>query len=140
MKVTICGSMSFANHMLEAQKKLEQLGHEVFIATDTHQIVNGEVDHDDLDADYEHVLENDVMKDHFRFIDQSDAILVINHEKNDIPGYIGASTLMEIGVAYHLDKKIYLLYALPHHNEQRWAHEVRITQPIVLNGDLQNFA
>jgi hypothetical protein len=75
------------------------------------------------------------MRKCFREIEESDAILVLNYPKNGIQGYIGTASLMEIGLAYHLGKKIFLLNPLPHSSEQRWAHEVRIIQPTILNGD-----
>ncbi len=132
----ICGSMAFAKEMLEAKKKLEEMGHEVEAPTDAQQIVDGLHDSNDLEADYKHCTENDIIRTHFKMIEQSDAILVLNHNKNGINGYVGASSLMEIGLAYHLGKKIFLLNSPPHNSEQRWAHEIRIMQPIILNGDL----
>jgi hypothetical protein len=42
---------------------------------------------------------------------------------------------MEIGLAHHFHKKIFLLQSLPHYSEHRWGHEVRIMQPVILNGD-----
>jgi hypothetical protein len=64
-------------------------------------------------------------------------VLILNHEKNGIKGYIGTSTIIEIGLAYYLGKSIFLMNALPHHSEHRWVHEVRIISPVILNGDLK---
>ncbi len=136
MKIMICGSMTFAKEMLDAKQKLEEIGHQVKIPTDTHEIVNREHNHDDLESDYNHCVGKDIMRTHFKFIEESDAILVLNYDKNNINGYIGTASLMEIGLAHHFDKKIFLLQPIPHHSEQRWAHEVRIMQPFILNGDL----
>jgi hypothetical protein len=44
---------------------------------------------------------------------------------------------MEIGLARYLGKKIFILNELPHHNDHRWVHEVRIMQPVILNGNLE---
>ena len=76
------------------------------------------------------------MKECFNLIEESNAILIMNYPKNGVEGYIGTSSIMEIGIAYHLGKKIFLLHETPDYNEHRWAHEVKIMQPIVLNGDL----
>ena len=62
--------------------------------------------------------------------------MVLNYEKNGVKGYIGASTLMELAVAHHLQKPIFLLHPTPPYKEQRWAHEVAMLQPRVLNGAL----
>jgi hypothetical protein len=69
------------------------------------------------------------------YIAESDAVLVLNYPKNGIKGYVGTSTLMEIGLAYYMGKKIFLLFPVPHSSEARWAHEVKITNPFVINGD-----
>ncbi len=136
MKIMICGSMTFAKEMIEAKEILEEMGHLVKIPTDALDIVNGNHDNDDLEADYDHCVKNDIMRTHFKFVEDSDAILVLNHEKNNTEGYIGTATLMEIALAHYFNKKIFLLQDLPHHSKHRWAHEVRIMQPVILNGDL----
>lgn len=138
MKIMICGSMSFAKEMIEAQKKLEKLGHSVLIPVDSNEIANKEHNHDDLEADYKHCVEKNILERCHKLIEQSDAILVLNYEKNNIKGYIGACTLMDIAITKYLKKKLFLLYPPPHHNEQRWAHEIRILQPTILNGNLKN--
>lgn len=137
-RIMICGSMAFAEEMVKAKNKLEKMGCVVRIPTDTKDIIEENHDHDDLEADYEHCIENEIMKKHFEFIENSDGILVLNYKKNNIEGYIGTATLMEIGLAHHLDKKIFLLNSLPDPENHRWAHEVRITQPKILGGNLEN--
>ena len=127
--------MTFAKEMIETKKVLEEMGHKVNIPTDAHEIVNGEHDHDNLEADFEHCIKNDIMRVHFKLIEKSDAILVLNHDKNGIGGYIGTASLMELGLAHHLHKKIFLLQQLPSHSENRWVHEVRLMQPTILDGD-----
>jgi len=137
MKIMICGSMTFAKEMIRAKKILEERGHEVNIPTDAHDIAHGKHHHDDLEADYRHCVENDIMRTHLKFVEESDAVLVLNYEKNGVKGYVGTASLMELGVAHHFRKKIFLLHALPPHSEHRWAHEVRIMQPIILNGNVR---
>ena len=135
MKIMICGSMTFAKEMIKSKEILEEMGHLVTIPTDAFDIACGNHDNDDLEADFTHCVENDIMRTHFKFIEESDAVLVLNHDKNDTKGYIGTATLMELGVAHHLHKKIFLLQDLPHHSDHRWTHEVRIMQPTILHGD-----
>ena len=131
----ICGSMTYAKEMLKAKEKLEEMDHIVKIPTDAHEIANGDHNHDDLEADYIHCIDNDIMRTHFKFIEESDAVLILNHDKNGIKGYIGTASLMEIGLAHYFYKKIFLLQELPHRSEHRWVHEVRIMQPVIINGD-----
>jgi len=132
--------MTFAKEMLETQKKLKEMGHQAQIPTDAQMVASGNHNHDDLEADYKHCIENDIMRNHFKLIEQSDAILVLNHDKNGVKGYIGTASLMEIGLAHHFNKKIFLLQPLPPNSEHRWTHEVRITQPIILNSNLSKIA
>lgn len=73
----------------------------------------------------------------FNLIVKSDAILVLNYSKNKIDGYVGTSSLMEIGLAYYLGKKIFLLNPIPSSKKVRWAHELEIIQPVILNRDLK---
>jgi len=140
MKITICGSLTFSNEMLQAKEDLEKMGHRVVIPKDAPDVALGKHDNDNLEDDYQRCVESDIMRTHFRLIENGDAILVINKEKNNIEGYIGTATLMEIGLAYYLGKKIFLLNSPPHHSEQRWAHEIRIIQPKILNGDLNEIS
>jgi len=143
MKITICGSIAFQDEVLSVKEKLEKLGHEISlwplqlkdeegklisvkeyykirkIATDDEKWV--------WDRKAEAVLE------HFDKVAQSDAILVANYDKNDVKGYIGGNTLMEMGLAFFLKKKIYLLNQIP---ELSYKEEILGVKPIILNGDL----
>lgn len=129
--------MSFAKKMLDVKKKLEEVGHLVFLPCDIEAHLNDPGLVDKLELNHKHCLKINVMKECFDLVAQSDAILVLNYLKNGISGYIGTSSLMEIGLAYHLNKKIFLLFKTPSRSEARWAHEVAIINPVVLNGSLQ---
>jgi predicted RNA-binding protein with PUA domain len=63
----------------------------------------------------------------------SDAILVLNFDKNGVKNYIGGNTLMEIGFAHVHDKKIFLLNPIP---DMPYKDEIEATDPVVLSGDL----
>lgn len=140
MKIMVCGSMSFSREMLDAKEKLEKMGHSVSMPCNIDLHISNPGFIDDPEADYKHCVENDVMKKCFRSIEQSDCILVLNYAKNGISGYIGASCLMEIGLAYYLGKKIFLLHDIPNPEERRWAHEIRIMKPGILNGDFDKIS
>lgn len=135
MRLMICGSMAFARQMVTAQKKVEEMGHTVTVPHDTKAHIDDEALVDDLDRNLVHAAERDLMMQSFRLVASSDAILVLNYKRKGIEGYIGTSTLMEIGLAYYLGKKIYLLNAIPSHDEVRWAHEIRLINPTILHGD-----
>lgn len=133
MKIVICGSMSFAKEMLEAKEKLGSMGHEVLLTSD----VEACVDNPGLNMDWEHCFEKQIDKECFEKVAESDAILVMNYPKNGVKGYIGGATLMEIGIARHLNKRIFLLHDHPSEDELRYAFEIRLTNPIILDGDIR---
>jgi hypothetical protein len=133
MKIMICGSMHFAKEMLEAQKILEELGHEAMIPCDTHECLSSP----ELNMDLEYCIANQVDKVDFNKIASSDAVLVLNHPKNGLSGYVGGAVLMEIGLARHLDKKIFVLHDLPSMDDLRYVLEIKLTQPIILGGDIR---
>jgi len=124
--------MVFAKEMLVAQKQLEELGHEAIVPIDTHDCLATPELQDDLDW----AINQNVDKDHFNKIADSDAVLILNYPKNNINGYIGGSSLMELAIARHLDKKIFILHELPDENDIRYALEIKVMQPIILNGDI----
>lgn len=89
--VAICGSMKFSKEMMRIAEELElQKGYAVI------QCVGGENSrhYDQLDKDR-------LGKIHFKKIDISDAIYVVN-----VNGYIGESTKKEIEYARSLQKEI----------------------------------
>ena len=132
----ICGSMTFVNEMVKAKEELEDLGHKIFLPCDTDECMKNPNLIDDLNADYKHLTENNILKKCFKLVADSNAILLLNYPKNGTDGYIGTSSLMELGIAYHLGKKLFLLHDIPDPNDARWAHEVRVMRPIILKGDI----
>lgn len=126
MKITLCGSMSAKELMSSARDQLETRGYEV--------------DNPDFAEDSLHVaFEQDVDKkrgfidQHFAKIDTSDAILVVNDEKNGVANYIGGNTLMEMTYAYAHGLEVFVLGDVP---DVSFRDEIRGMQPIVLGGNL----
>ena len=77
--------------------------------------------------------EHDFIREHFRIIEKVDAVLVVNETKHKVKGYIGGNTFLEMGIAFYLGKKIYLLYTIP---KMEYELELHAMRPVVLNGDL----
>ena len=68
-------------------------------------------------------------------IENNDAVLVLNFDKNGISNYIGGATFLEMYDAFRFDKKIFLYNAIP---EGMLADEIIGFNPTIINGDLGN--
>ena len=135
MTITICGSIKFFEQMLEAKNKLEHMGHVVIMPVKAKGVDYWSKDNT---SRVEAKKKFELISEHMDKIEKSDAILVVNITKGEIENYIGANTFLEIGFAHHLDKKIYLLNAIP--NQKYIEDEILTVEPIVLNGNLTNIA
>ena len=136
MKILIIGSMAFIHEMLTVQKRLKKLGHTAHIPVGTKPHQKDPTFVENLEENLKFCIERDVMRKNFQEVGKNDAVLVLNHKRNGLEGYIGISALMEMAIAHYLKKKIFLYNNIPHFREVRWAHEVSIMQPIVIDGDL----
>ncbi len=120
--------------MRDAQRALEKLGHTVVVPKSLNLIEREgfqkpKTVSERLAAEAKH----DFIREHFRAIASSDAILVVNPEHHGILGYIGGNTFLEMGVAFYLGKKIYLLLPIP---AMDYELELAAMHPVVLSGDL----
>lgn len=131
MTITVCGSIKFFDQMVTIQKELEELGHVVYMP-----VKAPGVDYwsEDNTSRVKAKKSLELIGEHFKKIEKSDAILVVNTTKGDIVNYIGANTFLEIGYAHYIDKKLYLLNPIP--DQPYILDEIQTVEPIVLNGDL----
>ena len=132
MKIYICGSMYFSKEMLKTKSELEGLNHIVSVPPD----INDCLEKPELNMDLEHCFKMNIQEECFKKVAEHDAILILNYEKDGIKGYIGGATLMEIGLAQYLGKRIFLLYPPPKIEDQKYSVEIQLAKPIILNGDL----
>ena len=85
------------------QKKLKNKGYEVLIPHSTYDFA--EKSDCMLNEDFDFCERNDIIMDHYKKIEKSDTVLVINNNKNGIKNYIGGSVLGEMAISYYLGKK-----------------------------------
>jgi len=133
MIITICGSMQFHKEMASVRDQLMKRGLTVNVPGELDDIEKNE---SYMDTDEERItakIEYDFIREHFRKIKESEAILILNYEKKKIPGYIGGNTFLEMGYAFGLGKKVYLLNPVP---DMDYKTEMHAIQPVVLHGDL----
>lgn len=142
MKIYVVGSTSFAKEMVAARDTLCELGYDGWIHPDYDEIVQGtktniaKLSTDSERADVKRA--NDYLRVHYKHICESDAILVVNLDKNGVKDYVGGNVLIEMGQAYVNDKKIFLLNNIP--SNLPYAAEIECMDPICLYGNLQNIA
>lgn len=142
-KIVICGSVFFANEMIEANKYLESKGYEVVLPWGIEDFVDGGSLQEELYSGKreqnlegaKRKMEHNLIKGYYNEINQADAVLVINKGKGGVQGYIGGNSFLEIGFAHVLEKKIYCLNPLPN-DLPVFYEELVAMQPIILDGDL----
>jgi len=125
--------MKFAKQMFEIEEVLKNNGHEVYIPKHSERFTGD----DSLKNDIQFLIRGDYMQNHFEKIEKSEAILVLNYQKNKIDNYIGGNTLMEMGIAKYLGKKIYLYNNIPSKDVLSYSTEIEAVEPIVINNNLE---
>jgi len=138
MKITICGSIKFADKLVEIYHQLKGLGHEPMMHKDMFGIADGtakelinevNLDHGETKRKYNFI------KIWHDLIVNSDGILVCNYKKNGVENYIGGNTLIEIGFAHVNNKKIFLLNPVP--ENVPYVDEIKAMVDKVINNDLE---
>lgn len=137
MKITLCGSIKFADKLVEIYRQLEALGHEPMMHDEMFGLADGtaqeliqgiEVDHAEVKK------KNNFIKWWHDCICRGDAVLICNFDKNGIKNYIGGNTFLEIGFAHVNNKKVFLLNPIP--TEVPYVDEIIAMVDEVLDGDL----
>lgn len=130
MKITICASMSLAQRIREVQSELRELGHTVYVPVEIE-----EFDYADASTAERAALkrEHDLIREHWRKIEKSDAILVLNERTKGLDHYVGGNSFLEMGFAHILELPIYMMEPVP---EMPYASEMEAMDVIVIDGDL----
>ena len=121
MKIRIVGGIFFLSRFEEAKHFLQKQEHKVILPQK-----------DSLPEPIPTSLKRKAMDKFNEDLKESDAILVMNSTKNGKENYIGANTLMEIGMAFILNKKIFILNSAP----EFCKNELEAMGADFLNGDL----
>lgn len=137
--ITICSSVNFYKQAVECQPILEKFGYKVIIpATAERMKLSGDYDVTHYKTWFsnsdDYHKKTALMKGHFDEVSRSDAILVLNYEKHGAHNYIGGNVLMEMALAFYLDKPIFILNEIP--EKSAFLEEIIGLNPIVLHGSL----
>lgn len=139
--ITLCSSASFYKDILRIEKELKGLGFKVKVPLTARRMdKSGNFKVESYKTWFKNPKDynrkNFLMKNHFKKIINSDAILVVNNKKKGIGRYVGANGLMEMGLAFHYKKPIYLLNRI---EDDFWFKEEILGMfPIFLNGRIEN--
>jgi predicted DNA-binding WGR domain protein len=127
--------MVFAEKMVQVKRQLEEIGHTVFISQFAEGYL-GKAEKEKEQLAVQDKNEHDAIRKFWEVIKQSDAILVLNYDRKGIKNYIGGNTLMEIGFAHVLNKKIFLMNPIP--DIEYYRSEIAAVSPVILEQDLNN--
>jgi nucleoside 2-deoxyribosyltransferase len=141
MKITICNSIHFFEDAKKAKVELDESGHEAIthpmeiefegkmVPVIEYYKLRKSTWNDSIEQRKE-----DFMRDHFEKIKNSDAVLVLNIDKDGKKNYVGGNAFLEMGLAFALGKKIFMLNPIP--EELSYAEEIKGMRPIIIEGDL----
>lgn len=135
-KIFLAASMNFYEELVKIEFALKEKGFEVGIPVSA-KLMKAKNDFvvDHFKGNTTSLQKGVYIKENFENIASCDAILVINNEKNGIKGYIGPNVLMEIGLAFYLNKKIFIWNQYP--ENAPYKDELLALQVQVINQDLE---
>ncbi len=128
MKITLCSSASHFDRLYTIKESLEKIGHLVFLPS--------MIDYHGLEETALLKIQNNLIRDHFNKIEQSDALYVANYDKNGINGYIGGSAFLEMGKAFDKGVPIFLMNEIPRNISYR--EEILALMPVVIGEDFDS--
>ena len=137
--IVICSSVSFYKQIAEVETELKEAGFRVVVPLGA--IVMRKTGDFRVETNKtwfknpkDYARKTFLTKHHFNKIVKGDAILVLNYEKNGVPGYIGGAVLCEMAIALQFKKKIYVLN--PIDEGCGYKEELLGMNPVFLGGDL----
>ena len=132
MKILLICSKRFYPLIPPIQKKLEEMNHELTFPN-TYPNVDTE-DKIRLVSEAERAKWKATMfEKSLKSIENNEAVLVLNFDKDNYKNYVGGATFLEMYDAFRLKKKIFMYNEIP---EGILKDEIGGFLPIVINGDL----
>lgn len=137
--IVICSSAAFYRHVNEIADMIEKLGYKAVVPLDCRRMKKtGNYDVSVVKTWYENPEDFHkkafYIEDHFKEIEQGDAILVVNDEKHGLKGYVGPNVIIEMGLAFYLKKPIFVLNDVT--SDMPTYEEVFGLKSVILHGEL----
>lgn len=133
MKIGVVGSMQYTEKIMEVRDNLIELGHDAFMTNLASPFVD-KADEEKEEIKIHQKNNQDAIREFWNLMQGADAILVANYAKHGIENYIGGNTFLEMGFAYVLDQKIFLLNPIP--DISYYNTEIEAMKPTIIHGDL----
>jgi len=141
VKITLCSSIQFAEQAHEIKEELERRGFEALLYPQTVKVNQDNIDVKEYYAMRKKNLTPELVKvkqslmdEHFEKIKKSDAVLVLNFDLPQKKGYVGGNTFLEMGIAYCLNKKVFI-WKKPS-KDLSYFEEIMAMDPINIEGNL----
>ena len=134
MIIGVAGSMQFTEKMMDLCQKLEAMGHKSFMSKFGPAFV-GKSDEEKEKIKLEQKYKNDAIREFWKPMQDADALLVANYDKQGIKNYIGGNAFLEMGFAHVLNQKVFLLNPIP--KMPHYETEIIAMRPKVINGNLE---
>lgn len=137
--LALCSIASFYLEVVSLSRKIEDLGIKTILPKTAVKMKLEGRENDEAITDWSksppgYHGKAALIREHFAEIAECDAILVTNYTKHDKPNYIGPNVLMEMVVAFYLNKKIYILNNPP--EDSPLIDEILGLEPVFLKGDI----
>ncbi|MFH1332006.1 MAG: hypothetical protein ABIH63_01850 [archaeon] len=101
MIITLCCRAKFFDRLHFIEDGIKSVGHEVLLPS--------MVDYHHLEETALFKIQHNLIRDHFKKIDNSHAIYVANFDAKGLEGYVGGSSLIEMGHAFYREIPIFLM-------------------------------
>ena len=133
LKILIICSKAFYDRIPDIKNRLEANNHIIYLPN-CYDNPGMEAEMRNLGKDEHSKFKAEMFKQSEELINQMDAVLVLNFNKNGIENYIGGATFLEMYDAFRMNKKIFLYNFIP---EGMLKDEVIGFNPILINGDIE---
>ena len=132
MKILLICSKKFYDRVPAIKKELENAEHEISLPN-CFDDPGTEARYRDMGKEEHAKWKASMLKHSAEVINNMDAVLVLNFEKNGVKNYIGGATFLEMYEAFRLGKKIFTFNDIP---EGMLKDEISSFAPIVIDGKL----
>ncbi len=132
MKIFICCSKYHYGYIPEIKAELEKAGH-IITLPNSYDNPKRELEMKELGVENHSAWKAEMIRLQKTKVNENDAVLVLNMNKNGQENYIGGATFLEIYMAFELGKKIFLYNSIP---EGILRDELLGMNPKIINGDL----